>query len=160
MPPLRAHALPAANRIFVDREQPQKVFEEAAFTIPADRSIVRVFYGIGGQGKTALCRELWRKTDPAAEPSYSFLRRAELDLHGRQNGQGDFAGARPLIERAVAIREKVLGPEHPDTAVSLSNLAILLQAQGDLAGARPLYERALASRSGKRPPLGPLATPA
>jgi Tfp pilus assembly protein PilF len=60
----------------------------------------------------------------------------------------------------VAIREKVLGPEHPDTAVSLSNLAILLQAQGDLAGARPLYERALASRSGKRPPLGPLATPA
>ena len=40
----------------------------------------------------------------------------------------------------------MLGPEHPDTAMSLNNLAGLLQAQGDLAGARPLYERALAIR--------------
>ena len=54
--------------------------------------------------------------------------------------------ARPLHERALAIREKVLGAEHPDTAMSLNNLASLLQAQGDLAGARPLYERALAIR--------------
>src|SRR5262249_5916451 len=30
--------------------------------------------------------------------------------------EGDFAGARPLYERALAICEKVLGPEHPDTA--------------------------------------------
>jgi tetratricopeptide (TPR) repeat protein len=37
-----------------------------------------------------------------------------------------------------------LGPEHPDTAWSLDNLAKLLRAQGDLAGARPLFERALA----------------
>ena len=42
--------------------------------------------------------------------------------------------------------ESSLGPEHPDTATSLNNLALLLQAQGDLAGARPLYERALAIR--------------
>ena len=87
MPPLRAHAFPAANKIFVDRETPQRTFEDAAFAIPADRSIVRVFYGVGGQGKTALCRELWRKTDPTVEPSYLFLRRAELDLHGRQKGR-------------------------------------------------------------------------
>ncbi|MGH7261960.1 MAG: tetratricopeptide repeat protein, partial [Nitrospiraceae bacterium] len=54
------------------------------------------------------------------------------------------AGARPLQERALAIREKALGPEHPETAISLSNLASVLRDQGDLAGARPLYERALA----------------
>ncbi|MGB8899012.1 MAG: tetratricopeptide repeat protein [Methylocella sp.] len=89
MPPLRAHAFPAANKIFVDREPPQNIFEKAAFAIPADRSIVRVFYGVGGQGKTALCRELWRKTDSAVEPSYAFLRRAELDLHGRQKDDPD-----------------------------------------------------------------------
>jgi len=47
--------------------------------------------------------------------------------------QGDLAGARALHERALAIREKTLGPEHPDTAESLNNLALLLQAQGDLA---------------------------
>ena len=51
--------------------------------------------------------------------------------------QGDLAGARPLLERALAIREKVLGPEHPDTAASLHNLALLLHAQGDFVGARP-----------------------
>jgi tetratricopeptide (TPR) repeat protein len=38
----------------------------------------------------------------------------------------------------------VFGPEHPDTAKSLNDLANLLQAQGDLAGARQLHERALA----------------
>jgi tetratricopeptide (TPR) repeat protein len=51
-----------------------------------------------------------------------------------------------ICERALAIREKVLGPEHPDTATSLNNLAVLVQAQGDLVGARPLLERALAIR--------------
>jgi hypothetical protein len=38
----------------------------------------------------------------------------------------------------------VLGPEHPNTATSLSNLAFLLQGEGDLSAARPLCERALA----------------
>jgi hypothetical protein len=37
-----------------------------------------------------------------------------------------------------------LGPEHPNTAQSLNNLASLLWTQGDLAGARRLHERALA----------------
>jgi hypothetical protein len=46
--------------------------------------------------------------------------------------QGDFAGAEPLYARALAIREKAFGPEHPDTAASLNNLAGLLYARGDL----------------------------
>ena len=61
-------------------------------------------------------------------------------------GRAAYSDARPLYERALAIREKALGPEHPHTAMSLNNLANLLQARGDLAGARPLYERALAIR--------------
>jgi tetratricopeptide (TPR) repeat protein len=53
--------------------------------------------------------------------------------------------AKALYERALAIREKVLGPEHPDTAKSLGALAVLLLFdQGDRGGARPLFERALA----------------
>jgi Flp pilus assembly protein TadD len=58
--------------------------------------------------------------------------------------QGDFAGARPLYERALAIREKALGPEHSDTAESLNALAVLLSNEGDFAGARLLLKRALA----------------
>jgi tetratricopeptide (TPR) repeat protein len=57
-----------------------------------------------------------------------------------------YAQARPLAERALAIEEKILGPDDPDTATRLNNLALLLRAQGDLAGARALLERALAIR--------------
>jgi tetratricopeptide (TPR) repeat protein len=57
-----------------------------------------------------------------------------------------YTEARALYERALAINEKVFGPEHSETAASLNNLGLLLWAQGDLAGARPLHERALAIR--------------
>jgi tetratricopeptide (TPR) repeat protein len=71
-----------------------------------------------------------------------LLQRAGSFFHGC----AAYGVARRLYERALAIREKVLGPEHPDTATSLAGLAVLLQDQGDLVGARPLYERALAIR--------------
>ncbi len=56
----------------------------------------------------------------------------------------ELAAARPYYARALAVREKVLGPEHPDTAQSLNNLGTLLHAQGELAAARRYLERALA----------------
>ena len=87
----------------------------------------------------------WRSEKRCSAPSIP-IRREPQQPRLLLQAQGDFAGARPLFERALAIREKVLGPEHPDTATSLSNLAILLQDQGDFAGARPLFERALAIR--------------
>jgi tetratricopeptide (TPR) repeat protein len=37
-----------------------------------------------------------------------------------------------------------LGPDHPDTAESLNNLAILYFYQGKYEQAEPLYQRALA----------------
>ena len=40
--------------------------------------------------------------------------------------QGDLAAARPLFERALAIREKAFGPEYPDTNRARCNLARLL----------------------------------
>ena len=38
---------------------------------------------------------------------------------------GNHKAALPLLTRALAIREAVLGPRHPDTGSSLSNLATL-----------------------------------
>ncbi|MCG8351229.1 MAG: tetratricopeptide repeat protein [Chloroflexales bacterium] len=71
-----------------------------------------------------------------------------LNLAGlHQHAQGFYTAALPLYARALAIREQVLGPEHPDTATSLNSLGLLLQDLGDLAGARPYYERALAIRA-------------
>jgi tetratricopeptide (TPR) repeat protein len=59
---------------------------------------------------------------------------------------GDYPGARPYLERALAINEKVLGAEHTAIARSLNNLGGLLDNQGDLAGARAYCERALVIR--------------
>jgi tetratricopeptide (TPR) repeat protein len=67
-----------------------------------------------------------------------------------------YAQARPLFERALSIREKTLGPEHPLTAMSLDNLASLLRERGDLASARPLCERALTIREKTLGPEHPL----
>ena len=69
-----------------------------------------------------------------------LLDRAGSYFHGR----AAYAQAATLFRDALAIREKVLGPKHPNTATSLNKLAVLLRDQGDLAGARPLFERALA----------------
>jgi tetratricopeptide (TPR) repeat protein len=68
-----------------------------------------------------------------------------LNEAGQYLGQrADHQQARGLLERAVAIREAILGVDHPATATSLHNLADVLYAQGNLDGARTLHERALA----------------
>jgi tetratricopeptide (TPR) repeat protein len=57
--------------------------------------------------------------------------------------QGQYEAAEPLYRRALAIRERVLGPDHPDTAQSLNNLAGLYYFQGQYEAAEPLFRRAL-----------------
>jgi len=49
------------------------------------------------------------------------LRRQVVQLYN----QGHYAQAIPLAERVLVIHEKALGPEHPDVAQSLNNLALL-----------------------------------
>ena len=46
----------------------------------------------------------------------------------------------------MAIREKALGPKHPEVATDLNNLAVLLMTQGQHAAAEPLYRRSLTIR--------------
>ena len=48
------------------------------------------------------------------------------------------------MRRALAIDEKSFGPDHPNVAIGLNNLAELLQATNRLAEAEPLMRRALA----------------
>ena len=57
-----------------------------------------------------------------------------------------YTQAEPLYQRALDIREKALGPEHPNVAQSLNNLAELYRTQGQYAQAEPLYQRALGIR--------------
>ena len=66
------------------------------------------------------------------------------NLAGLYRDQGKYAEAEPLFQRALAIRERTLGPEHPEAARSLQNLAVLYNDQGKYAEAEPLYQRSLA----------------
>jgi tetratricopeptide (TPR) repeat protein/CHAT domain-containing protein len=56
---------------------------------------------------------------------------------------GRYVEAEPFFRRALAIYEKAFGPNHPDVAASLHNLATLYTEQGRYAEAEPLYRRAL-----------------
>ncbi|MGZ3625416.1 MAG: tetratricopeptide repeat protein [Ktedonobacteraceae bacterium] len=51
--------------------------------------------------------------------------------------------AEPLLQRALDIRKRVLGPDHSNTATSLNDLATLYQYQGKYELAEPLFQRAL-----------------
>ena len=43
--------------------------------------------------------------------------------------QGKLDEAKPFYDRAIAILEKALGPDHPHVAAALNNLAGLLKKQ-------------------------------
>src|SRR6478736_296008 len=62
------------------------------------------------------------------------------------SNQGRYSEAIPLAQRVLAIREKSLGPNHPDVATWLNNLALLYENQGRYSDAEPLYNRSLAIR--------------
>ena len=52
--------------------------------------------------------------------------------------------AEPLYQRSLAILEKALGPDHPEVAATLNNLAALYCSQGRYAEAEPFLRRSLA----------------
>jgi tetratricopeptide (TPR) repeat protein/CHAT domain-containing protein len=58
--------------------------------------------------------------------------------------QAMYEDAQRLCQKALTIRRKVLGEEHPDTATSYNNVASCLSRQGQHGKALPLYEKALA----------------
>ncbi|MEX1366338.1 MAG: serine/threonine-protein kinase [Nannocystaceae bacterium] len=65
------------------------------------------------------------------------------DLGAVAHSQGEYEEARDLYERALAIREASLGPDHPEVAAALNDLGSVAHSQGEYAEARALYERAL-----------------
>jgi tetratricopeptide (TPR) repeat protein/tRNA A-37 threonylcarbamoyl transferase component Bud32 len=59
---------------------------------------------------------------------------------------GLYEKAKPLLEKALQLRESRLPANHPDVATALNNLALLYKNQGQYGTAEPLYQRALAIR--------------
>jgi tetratricopeptide (TPR) repeat protein len=61
--------------------------------------------------------------------------------------KGDLIGGRSHAERALQIRERLFGPDHPLTAEAARNLARILHTLGEHPRALALYERDLAIQS-------------
>ena len=70
---------------------------------------------------------------------WDILNKEVMSLY--QKGQYDRAVI--VAKKALEIAEKALGPDHPDVATSLNNLAELYRTQGQYAQAEPLYKRSL-----------------
>jgi CHAT domain-containing protein/tetratricopeptide (TPR) repeat protein len=79
--------------------------------------------------------------ETALGPDHPDVAASLIDLGRLLHEAGDYAAAKPVLERAVSIWERALGPDHPNVARSLNTLANLLRQIGDFAGARLLYER-------------------
>jgi tetratricopeptide (TPR) repeat protein len=77
----------------------------------------------------------------------------QLGLYWRARGQ--FRSAELLYRQALAIDEGSYGPDHPNVAINLNNLAQLLQDTNRLAEAEPLMRRALAIDEGSYGPDHP-----
>jgi hypothetical protein len=103
----------ASRRIKAARQRLQTI--PSAPSVSASRSVSKPL------GMTAAHRAA---CDPAAHQlrrehrwhKYPHTATSLSNLATVLKDQGDVAGARPLCERALAIYEKVLGAEHPDTA--------------------------------------------
>jgi tetratricopeptide (TPR) repeat protein len=82
---------------------------------------------------------------------------AELaDIEGLlYDAKGDPLAAKPYYERALALREKLYGPDHLMVALSLNNHAGVPYTLGKLEEARALHERAKAIREKT---LGPVSS--
>jgi tetratricopeptide (TPR) repeat protein len=67
----------------------------------------------------------------------------------------EFAAALPHYERAVALRERSVGKDHPDVALVLTNLGVCYSRLGKLDEARATFARALTIRERIYGPTSP-----
>jgi tetratricopeptide (TPR) repeat protein len=86
----------------------------------------------------------------------SVLAAEDLDALNRQvvklYGKGKYKQATVIAEKALALAQRTLGPEHPWTLSSVRDVGVLYDKLGRYAEAEPLYKGALA---GREKALGP-----
>jgi serine/threonine protein kinase/tetratricopeptide (TPR) repeat protein len=83
------------------------------------------------------------KIQEKAAPKNPELARFIQNLGELMQETGDYKNAETLMERALAMRESLLGPEHVDTAQSLQGLAYFYYLQNRDEKAELYYKRAL-----------------
>ena len=94
--------------------------------------------------RARLLHALRAREAAAQRPGLKIAAKARLGNALRKRGY--FPESKILLTEVLEARERTLGAEHPNTLVSVNNLAICLQAMGQLKDAEALYRRALEAR--------------
>jgi len=124
--------------ILADRDMILRVAEETVGLSKLNELVLgRMREWLAGVGKKALARL------PDAERGTSRL---IVYVSILLKNQGRLDEAEPLCREALEAAREVLGSRHPNTLVSMNNLAMMLSGQGKLDEAEPLYREALEAR--------------
>jgi CHAT domain-containing protein/Tfp pilus assembly protein PilF len=128
--------------------------EESVLQVTEAAGDYRLVVSPKQKGAPAGCYEIRIEELRAATETDRALHQARTLYEKAYNlrRMGKYDEALPSSERALEIRERVLGPDHRDVAAALNNLAALYRYKGDYAKAEPLYQRALVI---KEKALGP-----
>ena len=99
------------------------------------------------RGNTVTARELLDRTASDIEQGLTKdpdLQAQMMDVMGQvYDNLGLYGRAQPLLQQAVDIRRRVLGPEEPDTLRSMTDLARTLDHEGHYAEAEALIRQTL-----------------
>jgi tetratricopeptide (TPR) repeat protein len=90
-----------------------------------------------------------RQLDGAAVGDPLTVARLQHVLGTSQLNLGHVDEARVLLEKAVATRQAMLGPDHPDTLTSQNDLALVWQKLGRHDRAEPLFVEVLQARTAR-----------
>lgn len=105
--------------------------------------------GLGGSAAREAEAETRLRTTLAALEAVAEVDGEGLDIAAVANdlaavlaGRMEVDEAAGLYERSLAIRRRILGPDHPDVAATLHNWAVLCQSAGRSEEASVLWEEA------------------
>ena len=102
------------------------------------------------RGRAVTARELLDRGAARVETEMAGQPEVQAEMLGVLGGVyrtlGVYDAAAPLLERSLALRRSLYGPEDPRLAESLSDLGLLETDRSDHAAAEPLLRQALAIR--------------
>ena len=110
-------------------------------TVPtrtSDLREARIVRADGSEAHVVFDGGKWQVVQGADTP-WDILNQEAAELY--RTGRYDRAVV--VAKKALEVAERNVGPNHPDVAASLNNLAMLHQAMADYGKAKPLYEKAM-----------------
>jgi tetratricopeptide (TPR) repeat protein len=118
-------------------------FLEYAFNKDRKYEWMGYWRSLEGRFEPARCYESAVSIERKAQGQTQSLAQCLCIVGWFLDDMGLYPSALAFKERTLRIDEKTLGPDHPDVATDLNNLASTYDTQGKYEQALPLYQRAL-----------------